>query len=235
MKKYFFTLSTACMFTIASVAQTAPTTNKGGIILKGGVNFANVTITDGGNIEEAKTLASFNVGILADFPLSKYLSVQPGIIYSGKGSKTQRGSESGSNYYRATINPMYVELPVNLVGKIPLTGAANVFFGAGPYVAMGVAGKKKAGGKIFGVTFKSDDDIVFSNDDPSTSQEENEGFGKIKRFDYGFNALAGIDFGKYMLSANYGYGLAKLNSGTDNTANDNNKNRVVSISLGIKL
>lgn len=218
-------------FTFASMAQVAPSSNKGGLILKGGVNLANITISDNGSVNDAKQLTSFHLGALVDLPLSDGLSLQPGLFYTGKGSKTQRGQTTTNNYFRATTNPRYVELPVNIVGKIPLTQTLNFFVGAGPYAAMGVGGKNK----VEKIGVQTEKDIVFSNDDPTTSQEENAGFGKMKRFDYGFNVLTGVDFGKFSLGANYGYGLAKLTSGTTNNANDKNKNRVLSFSLGIKL
>ncbi|HEX8331479.1 MAG TPA: hypothetical protein VF622_02585, partial [Segetibacter sp.] len=86
-----------------------------------------------------------------------------------------------------------------------------------------------------GARFHSESDIIFSDDDPTTSAEENAGYGKLKRFDYGLNALAGLEFNKFTIGANYGYGLAKINSNTNNNANDEGKHRVVSISLAIKL
>lgn len=235
MKKYILTVTAAAIAGLTSIAQVVPATNKGGLIIKGGVNLANITIDKSGSVDEAKMLTSYQVGAIVDLPLSSYLSLQPGLLYTGKGSKTQRGTESNANYYKATSNPMYVELPLNLVGKIPLTGESNFYFGAGPYAAMGVSGKNKAEGKTFGIGFKSENDIVFSKDDPTTSQEENAGYGKLKKFDYGFNVLAGFDFGNYTLGANYGYGLAKINSGVSNSADDKNKHRVLNFSLGIKL
>jgi hypothetical protein len=65
--------------------------------------------------------------------------------------------------------------------------------------------------------------------------EEGAGFGIMKRFDYGLNGIVGIEFTKAVLSVNYGYGLAKLQSGSNSSADDENKHRVVSFILGIKL
>ena len=203
--------------------------------LKGGVNLANVSFNEDGNIDDANTLVSFHAGIQGDFPITSFLALQPGLFFTGKGSKTQSGNTSDANYYRATTNPYYIELPVNLVFKAPLEKDAKFFAGAGPYVAMGVAGKRKAEGKIFGIAFKTDDKIDFSNDDPTTSGEEGAGFGIIKRFDYGLNGTAGFE-GKHMLfSVNYGLGLAKLQSGDNSSTDDKNKHRVLSFTIGFRL
>ena len=65
--------------------------------------------------------------------------------------------------------------------------------------------------------------------------EEGVGFGIMKRFDYGLNGTAGIDLKKAVLSVNYGWGLAKLQSGSESSDDENNKHRVLSFTIGFKL
>src|SRR5688500_3121124 len=88
-------------------------------ILRGGVNFANISTTNEGDFDEANMLTSFQVGILGDWKLLPMLYFQPGIVLSGKGSKTQDGQESDPTFFRATSNPYYIEIPANLVFKTP--------------------------------------------------------------------------------------------------------------------
>lgn len=235
MKKSILIAAGACLMVLGANAQVKPSPNEGGFILKGGVNRANISIADNGEVDDANTLTSFNVGFALDLPIGTGLSIQPGLLFTGKGTKAEQGKETDLNYYRATSNPMYIELPVNLVGKIPIGTSTNILLGGGGYAAMGVTGKNKIKGKSIGIGYTSEYDIKYSNDDPTTQPEENAGFGKLKRFDYGLNAVGGLDFGKVQLTANYGYGLVKLNSGTNNRDNDNNKHRVLSVSLGLKL
>jgi hypothetical protein len=206
------------------------------LYIKGGVNVANVSTSSDGRIEEANALVSFHVGMLADLPLNKFLSVQPSLLFTGKGAKTQSGNTNDPTYFKATSNPYYIELPVNLVVRVPLANEGSAFFaGAGPYIAMGVAGKNKAEGKIFGFAFDSENSIDFSNDDPATGGEEGAGLGIMRRFDYGLNGTVGLTLNNLLLSVNYGHGLAKLQSGTDNSENDKNKHRVLSFSVGFRL
>lgn len=205
-------------------------------ILRGGVNLANVSTTSSGGIDDAKMLTSFQVGIIGDLNITSFLAIQPGVIFTGKGTKAQSGNESDANFYRATSNPYYIEVPVNLVFKTP-TGNSNFFVGAGPYIAMGIAGKNKVDGKIAGVAYSSERNIKWSNDDPTTlNDEEGSGFGIMKRFDYGLNGTIGVEASKLVISANYGFGLAKLQSGSGGSGEDNkNKHRVLSFTLGFKL
>lgn len=235
MKKKVLGVAAISMMSLGVMAQSKTSTNPGNFIIKGGVNLANISVTDNGRVNDANQLTSFNVGFAVDIPLAETFSIQPGLIYTGKGAKTAVGKSTDNFYYTAKSNPMYLELPVNLVGKIPLTSNTKFYLGAGPYAAMGITGKNKVETHILGVASYQNNDIAYSKDDPTTSREENYGYGKLKRFDYGLNALAGLEFARFTLGANYGYGLTKINSGTDNNANDKGKNRVWSFNLGIKL
>jgi len=218
-------------FSIASFAQNSAAW------LKGGVNFANISYNSKGQVDDANMLTSFHVGIMGDINIAKVFAIQPGLFFTGKGAKVQSGNSTDLNYYKATTNPLYVELPVNAVIKLPLSSdESSFFFGAGPYIAMGVGGKRKIEGRSVGVAYSSKENIQFSNDDPTTfNNEEGAGFGVMKRFDYGFNGTAGLQMKGLLLSVNYGYGLAKLQSGSNSSTDDKNKNRVLSISIGFKL
>jgi hypothetical protein len=230
VKNVSFLLAFSCI-SMASLAQS------GSAWIKGGVNFANISRNDDGEVDDANMLTSFHVGIMGDLTIAKVLSIQPGILFTGKGSKIESGTSSSLTYYKATTNPMYIEIPVNVALKLPLPGAnSNFFVGAGPYIAMGVAGKRKLEGRYLGVTYDSKESIEFSNDDPSTfNNEEGAGLGVLRRFDYGFNATAGFQLSGLLLSVNYGHGLAKLQSGADNAADNKNKHRVLGLSVGFKL
>jgi hypothetical protein len=101
---------------------------------------------------------------------------------------------------------------------------------------MGAGGKNKVDGKFLGTSFSSQEKIKWSNDDPSTlGYEEGAGYGIMKRFDYGVNVLAGIESRGAVFSVNYGLGLAKLQSGSNSSADGKNKHRVLSFVVGIKL
>ena len=143
MKTKLIACITACLFTgLTSQAQ----------ILRGGVNFANISITDDGEVDENKMLTSFQVGLSGDVKLTSCLYFQPGIYFTGKGSKTESGQPSDANYYRATSNPYYIEVPLNLVLKSS-PGTVRFFGGLGPYAAIGIAGNNEVTGKFLGTSF----------------------------------------------------------------------------------
>ncbi len=224
MKTKMIAVAVLTCTSIASQSQT----------LRAGVNFANVTISSDGDIDENKTLTSFQVGFNGNLKLAPFFFFQPGIILTGKGSKTSSGETTDPTYYRATTNPYYIEIPANFVLKSP--GPIKFFAGAGPYLAIGIGGKNKVDGKLLGTSFSSEKNIEWSNDDPATlDYEEGAGYGILKRFDYGLNGTAGIELPNSVIALHYGFGLAKLQSGSSSSSDDRNKHRVISLTLGIKL
>jgi len=230
MKKYILLILPLVFILLTTNAQ------KPSLILRGGLNLANITISENGKVDDAKTLASFQAGFIGDISLGQFVSLQPGLLVIGKGSKTQSGETTDANYFKATTNPIYLEVPLNLVFKFGVSDGPNFFAGAGPYLAIGIAGKNKTEGKFLGTSFSNESDIVWSDDDPTTlDYEEGAGFGIMKRFDYGLNGTAGVDLKKAVLSVNYGWGLAKLQSGSNSSDDDNNKHRVLSFTIGFKL
>jgi hypothetical protein len=208
------------------------------VYLQGGVNLANISTSNSGATEKNNMLTTFNAGIMGRSNASEPIALEAGLLLDGRGSKanTYITSSTDDNYRKAKFNPLYLEIPVNLIVRMPLQSKSNIFVNAGPYIAMGIAGKSKVETKTLGAVTNTTYDVKFNNDDPSTTQQEDASYDKLKRFDYGVNLGAGFDLGKILLKANYGLGLAKINSTeTDNSSNDKNKYRTVSISVGIPL
>lgn len=204
--------------------------------VQGGLNLANITKTNNGQTEKNNLLTTFNVGFMGRFGLSKEVDLESGLLLTGKGAKAETYFNGGNDYVKSTFNPLYVELPLNLVVTLPLEKSSGIFFNAGPYIAIGVGGKSKTNSKIGALTSSSSSSIKFSNDDPFTSQQDDAAYDKLKRFDYGLNFGGGFQLQHLILKVNYGLGLAKINSTeSNNSANDKNKYRTVSISVGIPL
>lgn len=228
MSRKFLALVFLCVLAGATAhAQSATSmvapANPGGFYIRGGVNFANITTSASGSYNKANTLTTFNVGIVGDVPLASVLSVQPGVLLSGKGSEATRSLAGVTSTTR--FNPLYVEVPVNLVIKLPVTSTLRVFAGAGPYGAVGVGGQWK--------------NTTTAGGDASLDAERNISYGSgndadLKRFDYGLNGLAGVEIGSLMLGLNYGVGMAKIFPNQNDNANDKNKFRTFSVNAGIR-
>ena len=207
------------------------TTAKSQVYVQGGLNLANISNSKSGSVDKSKTLATFNVGILGRSNSTGVLAVESGLLLDGRGAKVEGGS--GNATYKVTFNPLYLEVPVNVIARLPIGTTGNIFIHAGPYIAMGIGGKSKFEGQLGGISGSHTEKIKFTSTDPTA---DDQAYSKIKRFDYGFNVGAGVDLKKVLLKVNYGFGLAKINSmQTDNDANAKNKYRTLSLSLGVPL
>ena len=227
MKKLFLGLVLTTVVALSTKAQ---------VYVQGGLNLANITKTKDGQTEKNNILPSFNVGVLGRLPISSMFSLESGLLLTGRGSKAETYFNGGNDYVKTKFNPLYIEMPLNAVVKIPLEKESNVFFNAGPYVAMGIGGKSRQESKFGPLMSSSTETIKFSNDDPFTSQQEDAGYDRLKRFDVGLNFGGGVQFGHVILKANYGLGLTKINSTeSNNNADDKNKYRTLSFSVGIPL
>jgi len=224
--------------TFAQETSTATKVNPGGIYIKGGYNAANISVKKDGSVNDAKTLSTFNVGFIGDIPLAPVLSFQTGLYLNGHGAKSTYYVEPGNhadNYVKSTFNPLYLELPANLVLKFPLGDDVRLYAGAGPYAAMGIGGGSKTESSFAGVVTNSSNTIKFNNDDPFTDEQEGARYDRLKRFDFGLNGLAGFEFSRFMLGVNYGLGLTKINSTQTNNSTDNNKYLTFSVNVGVRL
>ena len=227
MKKLFLGLVLTTAVALSTKAQ---------VYVQGGLNLANVTKTKDGQTEKNNILPSFNVGVLGRLPITTMFSLESGLLLTGRGSKAETYFNGGNDYVKTKFNPLYIEMPLNAVVKIPLEKESNVFFNAGPYVAVDIGGKSRQESKFGPLMSSSTSNIKFSNDDPFTSEEEDAGYDRLKRFDVGLNLGGGVQFGRIMLKANYGIGLTKINSTqSNNNADDKNKYRTLSFSVGIPL
>jgi hypothetical protein len=206
MKKLLLIL--CCSFAASAAFAQIPS-----IGVRGGVNFASLTASSGNLSISSGSTTTFAVGVFADFKLGA-VSIQPALNYTGKGGNFAfEGFDS-----EADLKTYYLQVPVNVVYRIPAV-IGNVYFGAGPYVGLGLSGKAK-GTDENGNTVS--EDIKFGNDADA-----------FKRTDFGLNGIAGVEFkGGLILGINYDLGLSNI---SNDTGDDQSvKNRVFGISVGYK-
>jgi len=203
MKK--FLLLVCCAFAASTAFAQLPTFG-----IRGGVNFAKLTASSGNVSASTGSTTTFAAGVFADFKVGA-VSIQPGLNYTGKG-----GNIDDDNGNVVDIKTYYAQVPVNIVYHIPAV-IGNVYFGAGPYVGIGLSGKEKATDG----TNTEKQDVTFGS-----------GPNDIKRTDFGLNGIAGVEFKNgLILGVNYDLGLSDITNGTDGGSL---KNRVFGISVGFK-
>jgi hypothetical protein len=233
MKKTLLAIPLCMLFAFNSNAQDdSKSTSSVGFGIKGGYNIANVSTNNDGSYDEKNGISTFHVGAYVDLPVLPILSLQLGATLNGKGAKMSIGNTSSNSFIEAKSNPMYLEVPLNAVFKLPITSTSNVFIGAGPYAAIGLFGKNKLTTSLLGVKTETSENIKYGNDDPANGNNGGLASGDLKRFDFGANIMAGVQIQRITLGANYGLGLANVVPGNNNTNNDKFQHRVLSFSVG---
>lgn len=210
MKKLLFLFVGLFMGT-AAMAQSGL-----GFGLKAGVNFPKYNFSGSNSNYETNSSTNFHVTGFLDAPLGRNFSVQPGISLQGKGAELVN-----SSFGTVTQNTMWLEVPVNLVAKVPMGYSGNFFLGAGPYVGFGLSGKNK-----------------YDSDWGSTETEFEFGKdGDLKSTDFGVNFIAGFHLRQgLMIHAGYGLGLTDIRaSNNEYFPEDRLTNRVWTVGLGFAL
>jgi hypothetical protein len=178
----------------------------------------------------------FTVGGLVEFKLANWLSIQPELRVTMKGSKFEGDTQlyyvdnpdyTWDVFEESRTSLFYFELPVNFLFKIPIAKRHFINLGIGPYVAYGIAGVEK--NRYFEDGKEVDDEDLV---DSAIKHKVFSGEQKMFRpFDFGLNCMAGFEFASgFFIDAGYSFGLTTIY--IDKTVSV--RNNYFSLSLGCK-
>lgn len=189
--------------------------------LRAGVNFQNINGKefDGSDVE-GKLKTGFNIGVNAEVPVAPDFYLQPGVLFTTKGTKHKDDDDIKTNL-------SYIEVPINFVYK-PTLGTGKLILGIGPYVAFAVGGK-------YNDQNDKEHDIKFENE-ITAAQYLNHPY-YAKRLDFGGNLLAGYEFSnKFSFQLNAQLGMVNINPEIEGVSNDKtkHKNTGFGVSLGYR-
>ena len=172
-----------------------------------------------------------NVGVLGEVPLgsSRHWFFHPGLQYQTKGRKFFKRNDTATANLTDTLSisksffNSYIEIPLNLAYKLPLSKKSSFFISAGPYVSFFYNGKESMEARLY-----SDNSFKKVDDDLEVGTAPN----KIKTVDFGVNGRAGFDFGTVLITGFYSQGLNNFYTAPyDGTF----KHKVIGASIGFWL
>lgn len=131
MKKFFFSF----LFVIAGASMAYSQDTFG---IKAGLNLASQFIRIDNQSAKTKIAPTFHVSAYYDARISPGFSIQPGISLEGKGGRSEIDGQ------KLTDRFLYLQVPVNFLGRVPV-GTGDFFFGGGPYAAYGVDARVTSG------------------------------------------------------------------------------------------
>jgi len=210
------------------VCLTTAAQNK--LMLNGGVNISKVTPNytmhpDTVTNTSVTQRSGLTFGFSAYIPIYKNILFNPGVNYTGNGSKVQQNFDTSTNrlYYLITEQKInYINLPLNVIYQVPIKGKTKFLIGAGPQLSLFYNGEIKVTSYDTARKFKEEQDK-----DPLVGKGDN----KYRTFYLSANALAGFDFGRISLMANYSKGLSAFYNQESQKYKFNN----LSFTLGIGL
>lgn len=184
MKKIFLSAFTLVALTMAAKAQSGVEFQA-----RAGANFTTINVK---NSDANKMKVGFHAGVDAAIPIAEEFYIQPGVLFSQKGSKYKNTDASTS------LN--YIEIPVSFMYKGQL-GEGRFLLGVGPYAAFGISGKYKVGGVSADIDF-------------------GDNTGDTKRLDFGGNINAGYEFSPNLFAQlNFQLGMADISNGNTSVKN----------------
>lgn len=176
---------------------------------KGGINLANIVGDDAG---DANMFVGFNAGFFVEIPVTDKLTIQPEILYSAQGSKSEGPLNIEGDIYdvKATLKMNYINVPVMFKYQV----ADKFSLEAGPYVGFLVSAKVKAEVSGFGSATEDAKDLFKSTD-----------FGLGLGMNYEFSDVI-------FANARYQAGLTEI--GDSEAGGNSVKNSVFQIGLGFR-
>jgi hypothetical protein len=187
MKKSLLLLS---VLAGSATLANAQTTSFG---IKAGASLTNLT---GDGTGDAKNLFGFHGGLVANFAVNDAFSIQPEVLYSMKGTKTEGSFPTYS--VKLTSRLHYIDVPV-----LARVNAGGLFFELGPQLGFLVAAKQKR--EVSGTGAGTFDSDIKSS---------------VRTVDFGYAAGLG-----YQLANGPGIGL-RYNGGFIDTRNPSNSSSV---------
>jgi hypothetical protein len=186
--------------------------------IRGGLNLSNLAASYRGETDYGTVKVGFNLSGIADIQLKDNLYLQTGLSLTSKGAVID-DVRVGGQTYKATMNAMYLQVPLYFVGKLDMKNNYKITFAAGPYFAYGVGGKTDF--KQRGYTGSVSDD-TFHED------------GLWNRPDVGLGLEIGLELEKVVFVFGEDFGLAKAWKRSALTDDVYVRNQAVYLSVGFK-
>ena len=182
----------------------------------GGIHSSNVLETnnlpgwDTATKHYERSRTGFQLGVMIEVPLGHHgFFFQPSVLYSSKGRIYDRTNDSinalltDTIYNKQTVQLGYMEVPLNLTYKIPITAdhRNNLILSAGPYF-----------GFIFNGHVTTESLTASSNKYSSVTAPVTVGSGPdtYKTFDFGVNGRVGVEMGNVIIAGYYSQGISSF-------------------------
>lgn len=217
---------------------------QGSLAITGGLQGTSVTpnfLTYPDTVNKTSlNKARVTFGFVANVPITGGLFFRTGVLYSAKGSNWSQFYDT-ANVYRekkaqlltskTELNVNYIDIPVNLLYKLPLKKKTRFIVGGGPQLSLLYTGDKTY--STTSVTQPKLDEEAKLEYKQDVNKDLPIGHipGRYRIVHVGANAFAGLEFNRVFLTANYSRGLGAFYEEEDRQY----KHQTIGASIGIYL
>lgn len=188
--------------------------------IRGGMNISNLYARYKNEYDYADAKIGYNVGAYVDIELKNYFYMFTGLAFTTKGAKIEDVEVYGEGTFDATMNAMYLQLPVYFGYRRELNNnKLKLGFAAGPYFAYGIGGKSK---------FES---LRQGGYPESDTFDKN---GLWNRFELGLGFEVNLEADKFIFAISTEAGITNAWKKDRLEYNANVTNSVVGLSIGYK-
>lgn len=192
-------------------AQQTPSSSSNPVTfgVKGGMNVSSLSKDEG--LDDQKSKIGFNAGVFANIPIAESFSIQPEVLYSQYGEKSEY--KIGNTNYSASTKLDYITVPVMFqYNLIP-----NLYVEAGPEFGFMVSAKNK-----------------FKNESTGNSTESENYKDNLSTFNFGIGLGAGYYFTpNFGVTARYVAGVTDIAKDRPN-GSDATRNNTFQVGLAYK-
>lgn len=158
------------------------------------------------SVDEYDMMVGFDGGAVVDYNFSRNLFVRTGLDFVMKGAKLDlytgrmvgTVAEYSNKYSRVHTN--YLQLPLMVGYRTPVSAGVFVYASAGFYGSYGVFGSGKYR-YTTNVLPDRDENVDYDSFDDL----------RLKKFDWGIIGSIGVEYGRYSINVGYEYGFLNLN------------------------
>jgi hypothetical protein len=174
-------LSLAIVFGLGVVQMNAQRVSFG---VKADANMSSFILSDLDGME-SKIGFGANLGGFMKYDFCEHFAIQPELLFNFRSSELKGEGEKDNFHYWG------MELPVYALSQWNTVDGGRIFAGVGPYVGLGLSAKMD----------RADIDVY--------EKFEDESF--LRRFDFGFGALFGLELSNRMqINASYKIGILNM-------------------------
>lgn len=197
--------------------------------VKAGINAAGANVSNNYPLESISGIAGFNGGVTAEYALRNRFFLSSGLEFTTKGFDSQRVNsllDEPYSFSKESRRLKYLQVPLTIGYRLPVSKNVNLTFNAGGYFAYGVAAKGRN---------QTWTEVSTEEGYSSYAYTEAEST-KAGDTDYGLLFGAGIEYKRFSFNFNYELGLRNLHTGSASSAIGDTgfKNRNAAFSVGYK-